>query len=99
MELQKYKINIIDIFLVIKLYKRDPDSEMIENINLNVNLNLKNILIIKKNMKKLKNMINIKQRELVVIFIFNLIGKNFKMEKLFTSLKKMNPILIIMITF
>ena len=99
MELQKYKINIIDIFLVIKLYKRDPDSEMIENINLNVNLNLKNILIIKKNIKKLKNMINIKQRELIVIFIFNLIGKNFKMEKLFTSLKKMNPILIIMITF
>ena len=99
MQLQKYRINIIDNFLVIKLYKRDPDSEMIENINLNVNLNLKNILIIKKNIKKLKNMINIKQRELVVIFIFNLIGKNFKMEKLFTSLKKINPILIIMITF
>ena len=52
MELQKYKINIIDIFPGIKLYKRDPDSEMIENINLNVNLNLRNILIIKKNIKK-----------------------------------------------
>ena len=53
MQLQKYKINIIDIFQVIKLYKRDPDSEMIKNINLNVNLNLRNILIIKKNIKKL----------------------------------------------
>ena len=48
---------------------------------------------------KKKNMINIKQRELVVIFIFNLIGKNFKMETLFTNLKKMNPILITMIIF
>ena len=99
MQLQKSRINIIDNFLVIKLYKRNLDFEMIENINLNVNLNLKNILIIKKNIKKLKNMINIKQRELIVIFIFNLIGKNFRMETLFTSLKKMNPILITMIIF
>ena len=30
-------------------------------------------------------MINTKQRELVVIFIFNLIGKYFKMEILFTN--------------
>ena len=44
-------------------------------------------------------MINIKQRELAVIFIFNLIEKNFRMEIIFMSLKKMNPILIIMITF
>ena len=82
---------------------------MIENINLNANLNQKNILTIKKYIMKLltqviykkkkKNMINIKQRELVVIFIFNLIRKNFKMETLFTNLKKMNPILITMIIF
>ena len=88
MQLQKYRINIIDNFLVIKLYKRDPDFEMIENINLNVNVN-----------QEKKNIINIKQRELVVIFIFNLIRKNFKMETLFTNLKKMNPILITMIIF
>ena len=82
---------------------------MIENINLNANLNQKNILRIKKYIMKLltqviykkknKNMINRKQKELVVIFIFNLIGKNFRMETLFTSLKKMNPILITMIIF
>ena len=109
MQLQKYKINIIDNFLEIKLYKRDLDFEMIENINLNVSANQRNILIIKKYTMKLsskiiyknkkKNMINIKQRELVVIFIFNLIRKYFKMEILFTSLMKMNRILIIIITF
>ena len=109
MQLQKYKINIIDNFLEIKLYKRDPDFEMIENINLNVSANQRNILIIKKYTMKLsskiikknkkKNIINIKQRELIVIFIFNLIGKKIKKEILFTSLKKVNPILIIMIIF
>ena len=46
-------MNIIDIFKVIKLYKRELDSEMIKNINLNVNLNQRNILIIKKYIKKL----------------------------------------------
>ena len=53
MQFYKYRMNIIDIFQVIKLYKRDPDSEMIENINLNVNLNQRNTLIIKKYIKKL----------------------------------------------
>ena len=53
MQLQKYKINIIDNFLEIKLYKRDPDFEMIENINLNANVNQRNILIIKKYIMKL----------------------------------------------
>lgn len=53
MQLQKYKINIIDNFLEIKLYKRDPDFEMIENINLNVSVNQRNILIIKKYTMKL----------------------------------------------
>ena len=53
MQLYKYKINIIDNFLVIKLYKRNQDFEMIENINLNVNANQKNILIIKKYTMKL----------------------------------------------
>ena len=48
MQLQKYRINIIDNFLVIKLYKRNLDFEMIENINLNANVNQLNILIIKK---------------------------------------------------
>ena len=48
---------------------------------------------------KKKNIINIKQRELDVIFIFNLIGKSFKMETLFINLMKMNPILITMIIF
>ena len=53
MQSQKYKINIIDNFLVIKLYKKDPDLEMIENINLNASANQTNILIIKKFMRKL----------------------------------------------
>ena len=80
---------------------------MIENINLNVNLNQRNILIIKKYIKKSwkqiiykkKNMINIKQRELVVIFIFNLIREKFGINPLFTSLVKMTPILIIAFIF
>ena len=50
---KKYRINIINNFKVIKLFKRDPDLEMIENINLNANVNQRNILIIKKYIMKL----------------------------------------------
>lgn len=81
MQLHKYRIDIIDNSLVIKLYKKDVDSEMIENINLDANVNQWNILTIKKytdklsrriiNKNKGKNMINIKQKELIVIFIYN----------------------------
>ena len=39
MQLHKYRIDIIDNSLVIKLYKKDVDSEMIENINLDANVN------------------------------------------------------------
>ena len=53
MQLQKYKINIINNLLVIKLYKKDPGFEMIENINLNASANQRNILIIEKFIIKL----------------------------------------------
>ena len=79
---------------------------MIENFNSDVNVNQRNILIIKKYTIKLwnliiykikkKNMVNIKRRELVVIFIFSLIEQKIKMEIWFTNLKKVNLTLIIM---
>ena len=53
MRLKTYKINIIYNFQGIKLYKKDPDFEMIENINLNTNVNHRSILIIKKYIMKL----------------------------------------------
>ena len=56
-------MHIIDNFMGINLYKRNKDLEMISNINLNVNVNQKNILITK---------INIKQRKSIVIFLLNL---------------------------
>ena len=109
MQLYRYRINTIDNFLVTKLYNQELDLKIIENIYLNANVNQKNISIIKKyimkwwsqiiSKKKKKNIINIKLRELVVIFICNLKRKNFGINPLFTSLKKMNPILITMITF
>ena len=109
MQLYRYKINIIDNFLETKLYNQDLDLEIIKNIYLNVNVSQKNILIIRKyimkwwnqiiSKKKKKNIINIKQRELVVIFIFNSIKEKFGTNPLFTNLVKMIPTLITTITF